>query len=163
MRLLYIIIQSALLSVMLGASSEISPVVRKSLSGTPQNGNVSSSVNSTEYGGLVCSFMSIIMIPPMSCDSVVNVVNLFDDTLRNVNPGVIRIASMAVRLGSDVCVSGRCFCDENENVVGENTLRVLKIETLFGSDRLLLPFDAEFPFEFDTRNDDSAFGSMINL
>ena len=164
MRLLCTINQSVLLSLMLVAWSEILPVVvRKSLSGTPHGSNFSSTVNSTEYGGLVCSFMSIIMIPPMSCDSVVNVVNLFDDTLRKVNPDVTHIASTAVRLGPDVCVAGRCFCDESENMMGGSTVRVLKIETLFGSDSLLLPFNIEFPYEFDTRNDDSAFIRMISL
>jgi hypothetical protein len=101
----------------------------------------------TTYAAWV--FMSVIMLPPLSCGSVAMVPRAFDDALLRANPDAV-VRSEARRLGSAACVAGACPCAENGGVY--STI-VLVIETRCGVARLALPTDDEFLFVYDARTD----------
>lgn len=96
------------------------------------------------------SFFTVIVVPVLSCDLTAQVPSVFDSALRAANPDVVAIKSVAVRLGSDVCVDGLCFCDEWFEA--GHTARVLEVKTVCGSGTLFLPTAAEFPYEYDARD-----------
>ena len=58
------------------------------------------------------SFFTIIMVPFFSCDSTLKMAVVFDEALRRMNPGVALIQSTPIRLDSDACIDGACFCEE---------------------------------------------------
>ena len=96
------------------------------------------------------SFFTIIVIPKLSCDTTAQIPDMFNEALRVVNPDVAVIKSTPVRLGSDACVEGVCFCEEGGEM--EHSVRVLELRTSCSSGLLFLPTEAEFPFEFDARD-----------
>jgi hypothetical protein len=96
------------------------------------------------------SFFTIIVIPMLSCDTTARIPGMFNEALRVANPDVAVIKSTPVRLESDVCVDGVCFCEEGGDV--EHSVRVLELKTLCSSGMLFLPTEAEFPFEYDARD-----------
>jgi hypothetical protein len=99
----------------------------------------------------VWAFMSVIIIPPISCESVNKVASLFDAGLRRVNSDVPWVRSTARRVGSDVCDDGVCPCTTERSGTARYTTRVLELETLCETNRLALPMDNEFPFVYDSR------------
>ena len=101
----------------------------------------SSGANTTEW-----SFVAIIIIPQLSCDSLDNVIRLFDSALHRENPSSGDINSKAVRIGGDVCVDGRCFCDGSVD-------GVLEVVTLSDMAELFQPSGVDFPFEFEMRSE----------
>jgi hypothetical protein len=101
----------------------------------------SGSANRTEW-----SFVAIIIIPQLSCDSLDNVIRLFDSALHRENPSAGDIDSKAVRIGGDVCIDGRCFCDGSVD-------GVLEVVTLSDMAELFRPSGVDFPFEFEMRSE----------
>jgi hypothetical protein len=101
-------------------------------------------------------FMSVIMLPPLSCGSIAMVPRAFDDALLRANPDVEVAAaprSEARRLGSRACVAGACPCADTGG--DEHATIVLEVETRCGVARLALPSDDEFLFVYDARTDPS--------
>ena len=96
-------------------------------------------------------FMSVIMVPPLSCGSVAKVPILFDDGLLRANVGLETVRSVAQRLGSEKCVDGVCPCLDSIDKAGDPAERVLEIETRCSVDRLALPSEDEFLFVYDAR------------
>jgi hypothetical protein len=107
------------------------------VAGVPYSGGE----NSTEW-----SFVAIIILPRLSCDSLDNLIRLFDSVLRRENPFAGDIDSKAVRIGGDVCVDGRCFCDGSVD-------GVLEVVTLSNMAELFQPSGIDFPFEFEMRSE----------
>ena len=99
----------------------------------------------------VWAFMSVIMLPPISCESMNKVASLFDTGLLRVNPEVLWMKSTTRRVGSDVCDDGVCPCAKERSGTARYTTRVLELETLCDTNRLALPMDTEFPFVYDSR------------
>ncbi len=97
------------------------------------------------------AFMSVIIIPPISCESVNKVASLFDAGLLHVNSEVRWVKSTARRVGSDVCDDGVCLCTKERSGTARYTTRVLELETLCEANRLALPMENEFPFVYDSR------------
>jgi hypothetical protein len=98
-------------------------------------------------------FMSVIMLPPLSCGSIAMVPRAFDDALLRANPDVEAIRSEARRLGSKACVAGACPCADHNSGAGGYATIVLEVETRCGAARLALPSDDEFLFVYDARTD----------
>ena len=102
------------------------------------------------------SFFTVIVVPLFSCDSTLKTAAVFNEALRRMNPGVTLIRSTPLRLDSDVCIDGECFCEEpGEATDGRASVRVIEVETVCSSDAMRLPPEAEFPFEYDTRDSPS--------
>ncbi len=123
-------------------SNFTAPRLRRSISGVPLGGMT----NTTRW-----SFVSIVMVPDISCDSVAGLAGLFDLVLHRVNPGASHVSSKAKRFGLDACVDGICFCDEITD--SPHAVRVLELVTACSMPSLVLPDAGEFPFEFETRSD----------
>lgn len=99
----------------------------------------------------VWAFMSVIIIPPVSCESMNKVASLFDAGLLHVNSEVQWMKSTTRRVGSDVCDDGVCPCAKERSGTARYTTRVLELETLCDTNRLALPVETEFPFVYDSR------------
>ena len=97
------------------------------------------------------AFMAVVIIPPLSCESMNKVACLFDVSLQHANPEVQWVGSTAVRFGSDACEDGVCPCTKEGSTTARYATRVLELETLCGINRLALPADDEFPFVYDAR------------
>ena len=109
------------------------------------------------------SFFTIVMVPLFSCDSTLKTVVVFNEALRRMNPGVALIRSTPLRLDSDVCIDGVCFCEDLPPGNNGHSLRVMEIETVCSSAAMLLPPETEFSFEYDTRDHASQLSAFMSL
>ena len=63
----------------------------------------------------VWEFSSQMIITPDQCDTIFNLVGMFDEALQHANPDVLNVSSTAFRLGNSECIDGVCQCnDKNE-------------------------------------------------
>ena len=111
------------------------------------------------------SFFTIVMVPLFSCDSTLKTAIVFNEALRRMNPDVALIRSTPLRLDSDVCIDGVCFCEDRAHGVekGDHALRVMEIETVCSSASMRLPPDTEFSFEYDARDRASPLSAFMTL
>ena len=113
---------------------------------------LNSSVLANMQNETAWAFMSVIIIPPISCESMMKVAYLFDTGLRHANPDARQVESTARRIGSDACgENGVCPCIDERIGTARYTTRVLELETLCEVRRLALPVEDEFPFVYDSR------------
>jgi hypothetical protein len=109
-------------------------------------------------------FFTVVIVPLFSCDSTLKTAVIFNEALRRMNPTVDSIRSRPLRLDSDVCIDGECFCDDRKREAGGgNSLRVMEIETVCSSEAIQLPPDTEFPFEYDTRDRASPLSAFSSV
>lgn len=125
---------------------DLQPVVMQSQGVDPCVLTYANSRNKT-----VWAFMSVIIVPPVSCKSMNKVASLFDAGLLHANSEVVWMKSTTRRVGSDVCNDGVCPCTKERSGTARYTTRVLELETVCETNRLALPTDDEFPFAYDSR------------
>jgi hypothetical protein len=126
-------------------------VLRKTITLQPLNPDYSFNISIIDNSSYTWEFMSVIMIPPLTCQSTAMVVPLFNQGLCKVNPTVKdEIRSYARRVGAEACEDGVCPCEGGGGDVRYVT-RVLEVVTVSTVRSLFLPNEDEFPFLYDSR------------